>query len=53
MYGSDQAASIEVGSLANFVESIRKIPLIMGDGIKLLTDKENAVRSKLRVQVQH
>jgi len=53
MYGSDQAASIEVGSLANFVESIRKIPLIMGDGIKLLTDKEHAVRSKLRVQVQH
>jgi len=52
MYGSDQAASIEVGSLRNFVESIRKIPIVLGDGIKHLTSKESEVRGKLRVQVQ-
>jgi hypothetical protein len=34
MYGSDQAASIEVRSLCNFVETIRKIPSILGNGIK-------------------
>ena len=51
MYGSDQSASIEVGSLRSFVESIRMIPLIKGDGIKKLTTKEEAVRKKLRLKV--
>jgi N-acetylneuraminate synthase len=49
MYGSDQAASIEVGSLRNFVATIRKIPAIMGDGKKVMTDAEKNVRQKLRI----
>ena len=39
MYGSDQATSIETHSLKNFVETVRKIPLIMGNGKKLLPIK--------------
>jgi len=51
MYGSDKAASIEAASLRNFVESIRKIPVILGDGNKNLTDSEKAVREKLRISI--
>lgn len=51
MYGSDQAASIETASLAGFVAAIRKIPLIMGNGQKSLTDAEKVVREKLRISV--
>lgn len=52
MYGSDQAASIEANSLKNFVESIRKIPKILGDGQKHISDAERSVRQKLRVEVE-
>ncbi len=51
MYGSDQAASIETHALSNFVESVRRIPDIVGDGIKSLSPAELAVRKKLRVEV--
>jgi len=52
MYGSDQAASIEASSLKSFVDTIRKIPLIKGDGVKKITDKEKIVRKKLRVEIK-
>ena len=51
MYGSDQAASIETAALNNFVETVRKIPLLLGTGIKDITPAELAVRGKLRVDV--
>ena len=51
MYGSDQSASIAVSSLQAFVETIRLIPIIKGDGIKKITDKEKIVRKKLRIEV--
>lgn len=51
MYGSDQAASIEVSALRDFVSTIRKIPLLMGSGKKEITPEELAVRKKLRVEV--
>ena len=51
MYGSDQAASIEAGSLESFVETIRMIDKIRGDGIKKISDKEMVVRKKLRTKV--
>lgn len=50
MYGSDQAASIEVGALKSFVESVRKIPEILGNGVKLISEKELAIRKKLRIE---
>ena len=51
MYGSDQAASIETHALSNFVETVRKIPLVLGTGEKTITAAEQAVRKKLRVDV--
>lgn len=49
MYGSDQAASIETASLRSFAETIRKIPLILGNGVKTLSDAEMSTREKLRI----
>ena len=51
MYGSDQAASIEAASLRNFAESVRKIPLILGTGEKILGNSELETRKKLRLSV--
>lgn len=52
MYGSDQAASIETRALKNFVESVRAIPHILGNGKKQLTEAEKSAREKLRISVQ-
>jgi N-acetylneuraminate synthase len=51
MYGSDQAASIEVHALKNFIHSVRAIPFILGNGEKVLTSAEKISRDKLRVNV--
>ena len=48
MYGSDQAASIEVEALNSFVETIRKIPKILGNGKKTVTETEIKIKEKLR-----
>ena len=51
MYGSDQAASVEVHALRDFVETVRAIPKILGDGVKVLSSDEILVRDKLRIEV--
>jgi len=51
MYGSEQAASIEVAALPAFVSTIRKIPIVLGSGLKTLSEKEVDTRKKLRVNV--
>ncbi len=51
MYGSDQAASVEIDALPSFVKALRTIEIALGDGRKTLTSAEAAVRSKLRVDV--
>ena len=51
MYGSDQAASIETHALKGFVETVRRIPSIMGDGKRTISPAELAVREKLRADV--
>lgn len=48
LYGSDQAASLEPSGLRNLVGTIRKIPKIIGDGVKDLAPGEDEVASKLR-----
>lgn len=48
MYGSDQAASLEVDDLQRLVKDIRVIEKALGDGEKKLTEAELAVRNKLR-----
>lgn len=48
MWGTDQAASVELGGFAKLVSNIRDIELALGDGVKKLHDKELAQRKKLR-----
>ena len=48
MYGSDQSASLEKEGLERMVAMIRKIPKILGDGIKRFDEREQAVAKKLR-----
>ena len=51
MYGSDQSASVSVNFLKNFVESVRAVKSILGDGIKNIQDTEIPARKKLRVDI--
>lgn len=48
MYGSDQAASLEVYDLQRLVNDIRFMEKVFGDGEKILTEEEKEVRKKLR-----
>ena len=48
MYGSDQAASLEVDDLQRLVKDIRVIEKALGNGIKELTEAEEATKKKLR-----
>lgn len=48
MYGSDQKASIEPYQLLKLVRDIRETELIKGSGDKILSERELAVRTKLR-----
>ena len=48
MWGSDQAASVEIGGLLRLVASIRDIERSLGDGVKRIYEGELAARKKLR-----
>jgi N-acetylneuraminate synthase len=48
MWGSDQAASVEIGGFARLVSNIRDIEMALGDGIKRVYEDELEQRSKLR-----
>lgn len=48
MYGSDQAASLEPQGLKRLVETLRRLPVMRGDGVKRLAPGEKEVASKLR-----
>ena len=48
LYGSDQAASLELNGLNRLVRDIRRIESIMGDGVKRVWDSEIPVKKKLR-----
>ena len=48
MWGTDQAASVEIGGLIRLVSNIRDIERSMGDGIKRVYPSELAQRAKLR-----
>jgi N-acetylneuraminate synthase len=48
MYGTDQAASLEKPGLELMVGQIRKIPLVLGDGIKSTSAAESQNAAKLR-----
>ena len=48
MWGSDQAASLEPGEMAEMVRGIRAVEASLGDGVKRLLDAEAPVQRKLR-----
>jgi len=48
MWGSDQAASVEIHGLVMMVQHIREVERSLGDGIKRVYESELAARSKLR-----
>lgn len=48
MWGTDQAASVEIGGMERLVSSIRDIELALGDGIKKVYDSELGQIKKLR-----
>ncbi len=48
MYGSDQAASIEVMGFYKLSRYIRSIEKALGDGIKVVTEEEKKIKAKLR-----
>ena len=47
-WGTDQAASVEIGGFIRLVSSIRDIESSIGDGIKKVYDSEIPVKKKLR-----
>lgn len=48
MWGTDQAASLTVNAMAMMHGRLKEILLMLGDGKKMITDKEREVRKKLR-----
>jgi N-acetylneuraminate synthase len=48
MWGSDQAASVEINGLFRLVGNIRDIERSLGDGVKRIYEGELAARKKLR-----
>lgn len=48
MYGSDQAASIEPGGIIKLVRDIRIVKKAIGKGVKIVTEKEESIKGKLR-----
>ena len=48
MYGSDQAASLEPQGITRLVRDLRRIDVIMGDGVKKVWPSEIPVIKKLR-----
>jgi N-acetylneuraminate synthase len=48
MWGSDQAASVEVNGFNRLVRNIRDIEIALGDGVKRVYKSELGAREKLR-----
>jgi len=48
MYGSDQSASLEPMGLERMVRDVRRVKIVLGDGVKRVWDSEIPVMKKLR-----
>lgn len=48
MWGSDQAASVEVDGFHRLIRNIRDIEIALGDGVKKVYSSEMSARAKLR-----
>lgn len=47
-WGSDQAASLEKTGLSHMIRDIRQVPALLGNGIKVVYDREIPIKEKLR-----
>lgn len=47
-WGSDQAVSLELTGLSHMVRDIRQVPELLGNGIKVVYDREIPIKEKLR-----
>lgn len=47
-WGSDQAASLETAGLYHMVRDIRQTPILLGDGVKIVYQREYPIIDKLR-----
>ena len=48
LWGSDQAASVEVGGFLRLIENIRDVEAALGDGVKRVYEGELASKKRLR-----
>ncbi|MCX5677965.1 MAG: N-acetylneuraminate synthase family protein [Candidatus Omnitrophica bacterium] len=48
MWGSDHAASLEVHAMNMLYKRIKDIDMLLGDGVKRITEKELEIRKKLK-----
>ena len=48
MWGTDQAASLSKNGLQNLVNILEKAPLVMGDGVKKLSNEEKNMLTKFK-----
>ena len=48
MYGSDQSSSLEFPGLERMVRDVRRVEMVLGDGIKRIYDSEIPIMKKLR-----
>ena len=48
IYGSDQSASLEKAGLERLVRDVKRLEIILGDGVKRVWDSELPVMKKLR-----
>lgn len=48
MWGTDQAASIELSGLRRLVRDLKKLPIWLGNGKKVVTKSEELMKKKLR-----
>ena len=48
MYGSDQAASLELPGLERMVRNVKQVEMILGDGVKRVWNSEIPIKKKLR-----
>ncbi|OGN00826.1 MAG: N-acetylneuraminate synthase [Candidatus Yanofskybacteria bacterium RIFCSPHIGHO2_02_FULL_41_29] len=48
MWGSDQAASLEMGGLLKLTKEVRLLPIYLGESVKTVLESEKPIEAKLR-----
>jgi N-acetylneuraminate synthase len=51
LWGTDQAASVEINGMFRMVKDIRDIEKALGDGEKTVYESEKNIQKKLRVHI--